>query len=121
MDVRLDGHGAGGLRRRMGRGYWRGLVEEQERSGLSARAFCREREVALPSFYAWRGKLRRPAGGDGAAAAGFVELVEPPGAGGPGSGVSVVLAGGGTRIELGRGFCAEDLRRALAVLREAAR
>lgn len=33
---------------------WRWLVEEQRRCGLSIRAFCREKAISEPSFYAWR-------------------------------------------------------------------
>lgn len=37
--------------------YWRGVIGEQESSGLSITAFCREREVATASFFNWRRKL----------------------------------------------------------------
>lgn len=37
---------------------WRGLVEEQRRSGLSIRKFCQQRQISEPSFYAWRKKLQ---------------------------------------------------------------
>jgi transposase-like protein len=37
--------------------YWREQVERQVRSGLSVRAFCRERDLAENSFYAWRREL----------------------------------------------------------------
>lgn len=38
---------------------WRLLVEEQRRCGLSIRAFCRERAISEPSFYAWRKELQK--------------------------------------------------------------
>lgn len=38
---------------------WRGLVSEWEESGLSGRAFCRERELREHTFYGWRRELRR--------------------------------------------------------------
>ena len=38
---------------------WRLLVEQQRRSGLSIRAFCRQRAISEPSFYAWRKKLQK--------------------------------------------------------------
>jgi hypothetical protein len=109
-------------RPRMGQEFWQQAIDEQRHSGLTAKAFCQQRDLALPSFYAWRGKLRRMAEGDEHTASGFMELVESGGGGRvSGSGVSVVLSGGETRIELGRDFCVEALRRALSVLREAAR
>lgn len=43
---------------------WRLLVEQQRRSGLGIRAFCRQKAISEPSFYAWRKKLqKRDAGG----------------------------------------------------------
>jgi len=106
---------------RMGQEFWQQAIAEQRRCGLTAKAFCQQRDLALGSFYSWRGKLRRTAEGDDNAAAGFVELLESPDSAGTGSGVSVLLSGGETRIELGRDFCPESLRRTLRVLREAAR
>ena len=38
---------------------WRLLVEEQRRCGLSIRAFCREKAISEPSFYAWRKELQK--------------------------------------------------------------
>jgi hypothetical protein len=38
--------------------FWRLAVDEQSVSGLSARAFCRRKGLSIPSFYAWRRKLR---------------------------------------------------------------
>lgn len=37
--------------------YWQREIAEQEKSGLSASAFCRARGLALASFYAWRRRL----------------------------------------------------------------
>ena len=38
---------------------WGALIEEQERSGLSQRQFCRERGLSLGSFQHQRYKFRR--------------------------------------------------------------
>jgi len=38
--------------------FWRLLVEEQRRCGLSVRAFCQQKAISEPSFYAWRKKLQ---------------------------------------------------------------
>ena len=47
---------------RAGRGvekeqFWRGQIEGQAASGLSAREWCRREQLSEPSFYAWRRKL----------------------------------------------------------------
>ena len=49
--------------------YWQGVLRQQESSGLSISAFCREREVAEGSFFYWRRKLthglpKKRAGGE---------------------------------------------------------
>jgi transposase-like protein len=41
--------------------FWKRTVNEQERSGRSIRAFCRERGIAEHSFYMWRKRVRQPA------------------------------------------------------------
>jgi Transposase len=38
---------------------WRERLAEQERSGLSVRAFCESQGVSPESFYAWRKRLRK--------------------------------------------------------------
>jgi transposase-like protein len=41
------------------RAYWSKLMAEQEASGQTIRAFCRERGVADHCFYSWRKRLRK--------------------------------------------------------------
>ena len=41
--------------------YWQRQIAEQEKSDLSASAFCRARGIALASFYAWRRRLHADA------------------------------------------------------------
>lgn len=36
---------------------WQKLVNQQTSSGLSAAAFCRQKDIRYPSFMAWRKKL----------------------------------------------------------------
>jgi hypothetical protein len=38
---------------------WRERIAEQERSGVSVKQFCKERELTEYSFYAWRKRLRK--------------------------------------------------------------
>jgi len=37
--------------------FWRGQIEGQAASGLSAREWCQRGQLSEPSFYAWRRKL----------------------------------------------------------------
>jgi hypothetical protein len=37
--------------------YWRGLLRQWRRSGLTAREFCGQRAISQPSFYAWRRQI----------------------------------------------------------------
>jgi hypothetical protein len=39
--------------------HWRHLIDQWQRSGLSVRAFCQRQHLAVPSFYAWRRRLRQ--------------------------------------------------------------
>jgi len=39
------------------REWWRQAIAEQEKSGQSVRAFCRERTIGEHSFYQWRQRL----------------------------------------------------------------
>lgn len=41
------------------REYWSKLIAEQEASGQTIRAFCKERGVADHSLYSWRKRLRQ--------------------------------------------------------------
>ena len=38
---------------------WRAIIDAQRTSGLTVRAFCRERDLREHSFHAWRRKLRK--------------------------------------------------------------
>lgn len=37
--------------------HWRAVVSEWKNSGLSVRAFCKEKAIREPAFYAWRREL----------------------------------------------------------------
>ncbi len=114
--------------------FWAQVVQEQAGSGLSVRAFCRERQLTEPSFYWWRQRLRgaRPrsrgaARGDGRrrqagaqdARAGFVEVVATPQPPEPAwSGVTLHVDGR-LHVVVERGFDVATLRAVLAVVAEA--
>jgi hypothetical protein len=40
------------------RSLWEKRLHSFEQSGLTASTFCAERDLSLPSFYAWRRRLR---------------------------------------------------------------
>ena len=46
--------------------YWRNLVDQWSRSGLSQAAFCRKRRITYGSFIWWKRQLASAAGGDAA-------------------------------------------------------
>lgn len=89
---------------------WRGLVAEQRRSGQSVAAFCRERGVSAPSFFAWKKRLNQ------SAAEQFV-AVQIAGTGEPASHRAIeVRLGGGRSVMVEPGFDAAHLRAVLAAL-----
>ncbi len=99
--------------------FWRQLLRQWRRSGLSVRDFCAERQVSEPSFYYWRRAIAQR----DALAPCFVPVrvipdEPPPIAGtGSGSGLELVL-GAGRLLRIGPGFDAATLRRVLALLEE---
>ena len=38
--------------------YWRGVIREGARSGLSIREFCRQKRIKENQFYTWRRELK---------------------------------------------------------------
>ena len=42
--------------------YWRGVIKEQESSGLRIRIYCERHGVAVHSFYEWRRRLKTEGG-----------------------------------------------------------
>lgn len=64
----------GRLRGEAVRRKWRELIAEQERSGGTVAAFCRERRLCAPNFFWWKRKLRDEA----ERTPGFIELAVRP-------------------------------------------
>jgi transposase len=95
--------------------FWRTIVRQWRRSGLSVRDFCQEHGVAEPSFYAWRRTLAER----DASAIAFVPVkVVPERASAQASvGLELVL-GGGRVLRIGPGFDAATLQRVLPLLEE---
>jgi hypothetical protein len=91
---------------------WRNWIGEWRASGLSVRAFCDRRGLAIPSFYAWRRTLERRA----AEVPAFVPVqVVADGVPAQASALEVVLHDG-RAVRVAPGFDAATLRRLLAVL-----
>ena len=92
--------------------YWRELVDEQAQSGLSASAFCRDRDLKVPQFYRWRRRFRPSQ--DRQASSGFLALI--PTSDENRSGVRIRL-GAGVSIEVDRGFDPPTLRKVVETIR----
>ena len=93
------------------REFWRQLVAEQQQSGMSVRAICRQRGASEHSFYQWRKRLaaRLPMK--------FALVETGSGALGKAEPIEVMLASG-ERLRITPGFDAVTLRAVLGVLRE---
>lgn len=98
--------------------FWRRMLRQWRRSGLSVRDFCAQQELAGASLYAWRRTIARR----DAEAVPFVpvRVVADPKAGaapdGPSSGLELVV--GGRRVRIAPGFDAPTLQRLLVLLEE---
>jgi hypothetical protein len=46
-----------GRRKRRSQRQWEEIIDKQERSGLSARAYCKAESIGPTSFYHWRRRL----------------------------------------------------------------
>ena len=91
--------------------FWRKVVSEQERSGLSVGPFCRQRQVSEPSFYYWRKRLAE----NHQVRFALVERDESSSS--RPAGVELVLASG-ERLQIPAKVDAATLRTVLDVLRE---
>jgi hypothetical protein len=107
--------------------FWRRVMRQWQQSGLSAARFCRQRNLSLPSFYAWKRTLAQR----DAEAARFVPVRIVPDQQiptvtgeargipvGPASAALEVVLGSGRRVCIGTAFDEATLRRLLAVLEE---
>jgi hypothetical protein len=91
---------------------WRKLISQQARSGQNVAAFCRERELCAPHFFAWRKRIEQ------AEAQKFVEVqvasMAPPPAT-AGAAIEVRLKNG-LRLLVPNGFEGPHLQALLAIL-----
>lgn len=101
--------------------YWQAVIREAARSGLSTRAFCRQRQLRECQFYWWQrrlkekrppvSRLRAPANGPASFA-----LVSDEG-GSADAGIELLLAGG-RRLRIAKGVDEPTLRSVLAALEQ---
>ena len=99
--------------------FWRRMVRQWRKSGLSVRAFCAERGLSEPSFYAWRRTLAER----DATAVPFVPLTvtpepRPVTADNGSAGALELVLDAGRRLRIGPGFDGPTLARLLALLEE---
>ena len=93
---------------------WVQLVAEQNSSGRSARAFCRDRGISVGRFYQWRKRLAVTAEECDRLAPGFVEVSVS--AREMNSGVRLRVIDGSVEIVLERRFDVPTLQQAVAAL-----
>jgi hypothetical protein len=93
------------------RQLWRKLIAEQEKTGLSIRAFCQQHRTSEHSFYQWRKRLAEQLPMK------FALVETSRSAPGAVAAVEVMLASG-ERLRVAPGIDAATLRLVLSVLRE---
>src|SRR5580658_2427921 len=91
-------------------GHWAKTIAEQEESGLSVPAFCREKGVCAGSFYHWRRRLRTV---DESVRFALVEMKPAPDCAVP---LELIFVGG-ERLRISRGADVAILQLVLAALR----
>ena len=100
--------------------HWQRANREATRTGMSIRAFCRQRRLRESQFYWWQRKLRAGGGagtalrpsGDGSPAS-FALVSDEAGA--TDAGIELVL-GEGRKLRIRRGVDEETLRSVLSAL-----
>jgi transposase-like protein len=91
--------------------FWRQLIANQQRSGMSVRAFCQQHRTSEYSFYPWRKRLREQLPMKFA-------LVETSQSAPTAVAVLEVMLPSGERLRIAPGIEAATLRLVLSVLRE---
>lgn len=102
--------------------FWQGTMREAARSGMSVRAFCRQRKLKEGQFYWWQRRLKQRrspvcAGqrGSGRGPASFALVSDDPGM--RDAGLELVL-GDGRRLRIHRGVDEQTLRAVLAAMEQ---
>ena len=101
--------------------YWQAVIRDAARSGMSTRAFCRQRKLKECQFYWWQRRLKekRPsvatARGPEDGPASFALVSDEPGM--AEAGIELLLAGG-RRLRIAKGVDEPTLRTVLAALEQ---
>ena len=106
------------IKRRRSRAEVEQLIGEYDASGLGRTAFCQQRGLSLSTLARYRRRQKQPASGGAEGQRWLaVEVCGSAAVAGEerASGLAVVVAGG-RRIEVGRGFDGDTLKRLLAVV-----
>jgi transposase-like protein len=101
--------------------FWRDVTRRWRESGLSIRAYCQQRGVSEPSFYAWRRTLvqrDQPAQPADATAVTFAPLTVHAAPSGPAEPPIEVVLANGRRLRVPVGVAAGVVRDLLAVLED---
>ena len=101
--------------------YWKKVIREAARSGLSIREYCRQHDLRESQFHWWQRKLKdgrqegrlRGQGGGGGSKASFVLVSD--GAEDLDAGIELVL-GNGRRLRIRKGVDEQTLRTVLAAI-----
>jgi hypothetical protein len=99
--------------------HWQAVIRDADRSGMSTRAFCRQRKLHESLFYWWQRRLKekRPPvstpRGPGNGAASFALVSDE--LDGTDAGIELVLTSG-RKLRISRGVDEATLRSVLAVL-----
>jgi len=94
--------------------YWRGVMHQAARSGLSIREFCRQRKLRESQFYWWQRRLTAARRVPNRSKAASFALVSEE-AGMADAGIELVLSGG-HRLRIARGVDEQTLRAVLAAM-----
>lgn len=101
--------------------YWQVVIRDAARSGMSTRAFCRQRKLRECQFYWWQRRLkekRPPAStlrGPASGPASFALVSDE--AGSADAGIELLLSGG-RRLRIAKGVDEPTLRSVLAALEQ---
>jgi len=97
------------------REHWRGLIDQQARSGQSIRAWCEANGIKQGQYYAWKARLRAPQPEKTGKSGAFIPLELPS------PGTLSIAFGRDIQIDVSGDCSLEHLRVALQVLRGSSR
>ncbi|MFU8832593.1 MAG: IS66 family insertion sequence element accessory protein TnpA [Wenzhouxiangella sp.] len=97
------------------REHWRGLIDQQARSGQSIRVWCEANGIKQGQYYSWKSRLRAPSPQATGKAGSFIPLELPS------PGTLSIDFGRDIHVEVSGDCSLDHLRAALEVLRGSSR